>query len=124
MEKLAKETGTQPSELMALYNAESGGIDPGAKNKSGATGIFQLMFGGKFGDKRYEYTREEFANLSRAEQVKIHRKYLEEHRFFEKGGSGITDVSMANIASLQNLVKMKMNLSIVILLKNMNKIKI
>ena len=98
VEKLAKETGTQPSELMALYNAESGGIDPGAKNKSGATGIFQLMFGGKFGDKRYEYTREEFANLSRAEQVKIHRKYLEEHRFFEKGGSGIADVSMANIA--------------------------
>ena len=98
VEKLAKETGTQPSELMALYNAESGGIDPDAKNKSGATGIFQLMFGGKFGDKRYEYTREEFANLSRAEQVKIHRKYLEEHRFFEKGGSGITDVSMANIA--------------------------
>ena len=98
VEKLAKETGTQPSELMALYNAESGGIDPGAKNKSGATGIFQLMFGGKFGDKRYDYTREEFANLSRAEQVKIHRKYLEEHRFFEKGGSGIADVSMANIA--------------------------
>ena len=98
VEKLAKETGTQPSELMALYNAESGGIDPGAKNKSGATGIFQLMFGGKFGDKRYDYTREEFANLSRAEQVKIHRKYLEEHRFFERGGSGIADVSMANIA--------------------------
>ena len=98
VEKLAKETGTQPSELMALYNAESGGIDPGAKNKSGATGIFQLMFGGKFGDKRYGYTREEFANLSRAEQVKIHRKYLEDTGFFDKGGSGITDVSMANIA--------------------------
>ena len=98
VEKLAKETGTQPSELMALYNAESGGIDPGAKNKSGATGIFQLMFGGKFGDKRYDYTREEFANLSRAEQVKIHRKYLEDTGFFDKGGSGIADVSMANIA--------------------------
>ena len=98
VEKLAKETGTQPSELMALYNAESGGIKTDATNPSGATGIFQLMFGGKFGDKRYGYTREQFKNLSRAEQVKIHRKYLEEHRFFEKGGSGITDVSMANIA--------------------------
>ena len=98
VEKLAKETGTQPSELMALYNAESGGIKPDATNPSGATGIFQLMFGGTFGDKRYDYTREQFKNLSRAEQVKIHRKYLEEHRFFERGGSGITDVSMANIA--------------------------
>ena len=97
VEKLAKETGTQPSELMALYNAESG-IKPDATNPSGATGIFQLMFGGTFGDKRYDYTREQFKNLSRAEQVKIHRKYLEEHRFFERGGSGITDVSMANIA--------------------------
>ena len=99
VEKLAKETGTQPSELMALYNAESGGIDTGAKNKSGATGIFQLMFDpSKPKQKRYGYTREEFKNLSRAEQVKIHRKYLKENRFFEKGGSGIADVSMANIA--------------------------
>ena len=99
VEKLAKETGTQPSELMALYNAESGGIDPGAKNKSGATGIFQLMFDpSKPKQKKYGYTREEFKNLSRAEQVKIHRKYLKDNRFFEKGGSGIADVSMANIA--------------------------
>jgi len=98
VEKLAKETGTQPSELMALYNAESGGIKPDATNPSGATGIFQLMFGGKFGDERYGYTREQFKNLSRAEQVKIHRKYLKDTGFFSKGGSGITDVSMANIA--------------------------
>ena len=99
VEKLAKETGTQPSELMALYNAESGGIKTDATNPSGATGIFQLMFDpSKPKQKRYGYTREEFKNLSRAEQVKIHRKYLKENRFFERGGSGIADVSMANIA--------------------------
>ena len=99
VEKLAKETGTQPSELMALYSAESGGIKTDATNPSGATGIFQLMFDpSKPEQKRYGYTREEFKNLSRAEQVKIHRKYLKEHRFFERGGSGIADVSMANIA--------------------------
>ena len=34
-------------------------------NKEWCTGIFQLMFGGKFGDERYDYTREEFANLSK-----------------------------------------------------------
>ena len=98
VQKLAQETGSKPSELMALYNAESGGLDPRSTNKSGATGIFQLMYGGKFGDVRYGKTREEFKNLSRAEQVKIHRKYLEDAGFFSKGGSGIADVKMANIA--------------------------
>jgi len=98
VQKLAKETGTKPSELMALYNAESGGLSPRSTNPSGATGIFQLMFGGKFGDVRYGKTREQFKNLSRAEQVKIHRKYLEDSGFFRKGGSGIADVKMANIA--------------------------
>ena len=61
VEKLGKETGTQPSEL-ALYNAESGGIKPDATNASGATGIFQLMFGVTV-EQRYGYTREEFKNL-------------------------------------------------------------
>jgi len=97
VQKLAQETGTKPSQLMALYNAESG-INPRSAISSGATGIFQLMFGGKFGDVRYGKTREEFKNLSRAEQVKIHKKYLEDAGFFGKGGSGIQDVKMANIA--------------------------
>ena len=97
LQKLAQETGTKPSQLMALYNAESG-INPRSAISSGATGIFQLMYGGQFGDVRYGKTREEFKNLSRAEQVKIHRKYLEDSGFFRKGGSGIADVKMANIA--------------------------
>ena len=97
VQKLAQETGSKPSELMALYNAESG-INPRSAISSGATGIFQLMYGGQFGNVRYGKTREEFKNLSRAEQVKIHKKYLEDAGFFGKGGSGIEDVKMANIA--------------------------
>jgi hypothetical protein len=99
VQKLAKETGSKPSELMALYNAESG-INPRSAIDSGATGIFQLMYGGDFGDRRLDaqYTREEFQNLSRAEQVKAHREYLEDTGFFSGGYSGIADVKMANIA--------------------------
>lgn len=95
--KLAGETGTKPSELLAMYNAESR-LDPKAVNpKSGATGLFQLMFGGQFGDVRYGLTQEQFRNLSRADQVRIHRRYLEDTGFFEKGYKGIANVKTANI---------------------------
>ena len=97
--KLSKETGTKPSELMGFYNAESSGINTRAKNSSGATGIFQLMFNPNDpNDKRYGYTREQFANLSRGDQVRAHRQYLKETGFFKKNASGIADVKMANIA--------------------------
>lgn len=97
--KLAGETGSKPSELLAMYNAESGGIKTKAKNKSGATGLFQLMFDPDDpNDKRYGYTREQFTNLSRGDQVRAHRRYLVEAGFFKKGGSGIADVKVANIA--------------------------
>lgn len=97
--KLAAETGTKPSELMGMYNAEATGINTKAKNASGATGIFQLMFNPDDpNDKRYGYTREQFANLSRGDQVRAHRRYLKEAGFFDKGGSGIADVKVANIA--------------------------
>jgi hypothetical protein len=98
VKKLAAETGAKPSELLALYQAESG-ISPTAKNSSGATGIFQLMFDPKNpNDKRYGKTREEFASMSRADQVKAHRKYLEEVGFFSKGYKGLTNLKVANIA--------------------------
>jgi len=96
--KLAGETGTTPSELMSMYNAESK-LDPKARNASGATGLFQLMFDPDDpNDKRYGKTRDEFSALSRADQVRAHRKYLTEAKFFEKGGSGLADVKTANIA--------------------------
>lgn len=98
VKKLAAETGAKPSELLALYQAESG-ISPTAKNPSGATGIFQLMFDPKNpNDKRYGKTREEFASMSRADQVRAHRKYLEEVGFFSKGYRGLTNLKVANIA--------------------------
>jgi hypothetical protein len=95
--KLSAETGTTPSELMSLYQAESK-LNTKARNDSGATGLFQLMFGGQFGDTRYGLTRDEFSNLSRADQVRIHRKYLKDAGFFDKGGKGLYDVKTANIA--------------------------
>jgi hypothetical protein len=95
--KLAAETGAKPSELLALYQAESG-IRPNAKNPSGATGIFQLMFDpNNPDDKRYGKTREEFASMSRADQVRAHRKYLEEVGFFKGGYKGLTNLKVANI---------------------------
>lgn len=98
VQKLSKETGTKPSELMALYQAESG-IRPTAKNKSGATGIFQLMFDpNNPNDKRYGKTREEFASMSRADQVRAHRRYLEEVGFFKSGYKGLANLKVANIA--------------------------
>ena len=98
VQRLAKRMNMKPSELLALYNAESR-LDPNAvnqKNKS-ATGLFQLMFGGDFGDKRYGFTQEEFRNLSRAAQVKVHEKYLEDTKFFETEG-GLENAALANIA--------------------------
>ena len=95
--KLAGETGTTPSELMSMYNAESK-LDPKARNKSGATGLFQLMYGGQFGDVRYGKTRDEFSASSRADQVRAHRQYLTDAGFFKKGGKGLSDVKTANIA--------------------------
>jgi len=98
VQKLAKETGAKPSELMALYQAESG-IRTTAKNKSGATGIFQLMFDpNNPNDKRYGKTREEFSAMSRADQVRAHKKYLEEVGFFKGGYKGLANLKVANIA--------------------------
>jgi len=100
VQALAKETGAKPSELMAMYNAEGGGIDPKSKNpKSGATGIFQLMFNRSDPtSKRYGYTREEFTRLSRADQVKIHRQYLKDKNVGPGGHQGIQSIHAANIA--------------------------
>jgi len=97
--KLAKETGAKPSELMAMYHAESGGINPKSKNpKSGATGLFQLMFNtADPTSKRYGYTREEFTKLSRGDQVRIHRQYLKDAGFFDQSDRGIQAVKIANI---------------------------
>lgn len=98
VQRLAKRMNMKPSELMALYNAESG-LDPSIVNSknNAATGIFQLMFGGDFGDKRFGFTQDEFRNLSRASQVKVHEKYLEQAGFFKTDG-GLGNAALANIA--------------------------
>lgn len=97
VQKLAEETGAKPSELMALYQAESG-LDPTAinPNNNAATGLFQLMFSP--GEKRYGKTQEEFASMSRADQVRAHREYLKDTGFFAGDQRGIGAVKVANIA--------------------------
>lgn len=97
VQKLAEETGAKPSELMALYQAESG-LDPTAINpdNKSATGLFQLMFSP--GEKRYGKTQEEFSSMSRADQVRAHREYLKDTGFFAGNQRGIGAVKVANIA--------------------------
>lgn len=97
VKKLAAETGAKPSELMALYQAESG-LDPTRINQSNkaATGLFQLMF--RPGESRYGKTQSEFAAMSRADQVRAHREYLKETGFFSGTNRGISAVKVANIA--------------------------
>jgi len=100
VQKLASDTGTKPSELMALYNAESGMRTYETNPDTGATGIFQLLFDLENPEKKeFGYTREQFKNLSRAEQVRVHRKYLKQNtRFFSGNYSGIEAVNTANFA--------------------------
>lgn len=98
VQKLSKEVGVAPSQLLSLYQAESG-IRPNAKNKGGATGIFQLMYDpNNPKDTRYGKTRDEFASMSRADQVRIHRKYLENTGVKPGKMQGFENVVMANIA--------------------------
>jgi hypothetical protein len=106
--KLAARAKVNPSELMSLYNAESR-LDPSIVNpeNDAATGLFQLMFGGSFGDVRYGYTQEQFRRLSRADQVAIHEKYLQDAGFFRTAG-GMGNLALANIRPA-DLGKLNMN---------------
>ena len=99
VQKLSKEVGVAPSQLLSMYQAESG-INPASKPEGGATGIFQLMFDPKNpNDKRYGLTREQYAALSRADQVKIHRRFLADAGIKPGGLQGFENVMMANIAT-------------------------
>jgi len=98
---MSKKLGIKPSELMSMLSKESGiNIDPTAKTKSGATGIFQLMYDPKNpSEKRFGYTREEFAALSRAQQMDVYNSYIdqvEEDR--NKQIKGVMDTALAQLA--------------------------
>jgi len=99
VQKLSKEVGVAPSQLLSMYQAESG-INPASKPESGATGIFQLMYNpNNPKDTRYGLTREQFAALSRSDQVKIHRRFLKDAGIKPGGLQGFENVTMANIAT-------------------------
>ena len=93
VQKLSKEVGVAPSQLLSLYQAESG-IDPSKATPSGyGGGIFQLM-----NPSAYGFTDEQWRKLSRADQVRVHRKYLANAGVKPGGKQGFENVTMANIA--------------------------
>lgn len=98
---MSKKLGIKPSQLLSLLSKESGiNIDPKSKNKSGATGIFQLMFDPKNDqDRRFGYTREEFAGLSRAQQMDVYNEYIDQvQKEQNKQIQGTMDTALAQLA--------------------------
>lgn len=93
VQKLSKEVGVAPSQLLSLYQAESG-IDPSKATPSGfGGGLFQLMDPSKYG-----FTDQQWRSLSRADQVRVHRKYLSNVGVKAGGKQGFENVVMANFA--------------------------
>lgn len=97
---IADQIGIKPSQLLSLLSGESGAdIDPRAQNKSGATGIFQLMFDpDRPEQKRYGVTREEMLNMSRAQQMDIYAQYLSDQQRMFGDIQGTLDASLAQLA--------------------------
>lgn len=94
VQKLSKEVGVAPSQLLSLYQAESG-IDPSKATPSGfGGGLFQLMDPSKYG-----FTDQQWRSLSRADQVRVHRKYLSNVGVKAGGKQGFENVVMANFCS-------------------------
>lgn len=93
VQKLSKEVGVAPSQLLSLYQAESG-IDPSKATPGGnGGGLFQLKDPSKYG-----FTDQQWRSLSRADQVRVHRKYLSNTGVKQGGKQGFENVVMANIA--------------------------
>ena len=98
---MSKKLNVKPSELLSMLSKESTtAIDPKAKNQSGATGIFQLMYNPNDAkQKRYGYTREEFMNLSRAQQMDVYDQYLQDvQKQFKKYPRDVIDLSLSQLA--------------------------
>lgn len=98
---MSKKLNVKPSELLSMLSKESSpSIDPKAKNKSGATGIFQLMYNPDDAQqKRYGYTREEFLNLSRAQQMDVYDQYLQDvQKQFKKYPANTLDLGLSQLA--------------------------
>lgn len=98
---MSRKLNIKPSELLSMLSKESTEkIDPRAKNKSGATGIFQLMFNPKDPfQERYGYTRDEFLNLSRAQQMDVYDQYLQDvQKQFKKYPQDTIDLALSQLA--------------------------
>lgn len=91
----AKRLGMNPNDLAAVISFETGGtFSPNKRNpKSSATGLIQFMRG-KDGTY-YGMTRDQFGNLSFAEQMKYVERYFKELRFSANRKAGVADVYTA-----------------------------
>lgn len=94
----AQRLGMNPNDLAAVISFETGGtFSPNKRNPySSATGLIQFMRGsGGTKGKYYGMTRDQFGNLSFAEQMKYVEKYFRANGFTAGKKVGVADVYSA-----------------------------
>lgn len=94
----AQRLGMNPNDLAAVISFETGGtFSPNKRNPySSATGLIQFMRGsGGTKGKYYGMTRDQFGNLSFAEQMKYVEKYFRANGFSAGKKVGVADVYSA-----------------------------
>ena len=85
IEKLAKKRGISTSELYKVIQGESG-FNPTARNKSGATGLFQIM---PDSAKELGVSTGQILKMTPAQQVDLYDKYLGRWGYSSKNRLGI-----------------------------------
>jgi hypothetical protein len=91
IEKLAKKRGLSTSELYKVIQGESG-FNPTARNKSGATGLFQIMPGSA---KELGVSTDQILKMTPAQQVDLYDKYLGRWNYSSKNRLGIMQAAPA-----------------------------
>ena len=91
IEKLAKKRGISTSELYKVIQGESS-FNPTARNKSGATGLFQIMPGSA---KELGVSTGQILKMTPAQQVDLYDKYLGRWNYSSKNRLGIMQAAPA-----------------------------
>jgi len=91
VEKLAEKRGISTSEIYKIIQGESG-FKPTAQNKSGATGLFQLM---PASAKELGYSTSDIKKMSPSQQVDLYDKYLDRWSYSNKNRLGIMQAAPA-----------------------------
>ena len=91
VEELAQKRGITTSEVYKVIQGESG-FNPKAKNKSGATGLFQFM---PATAKMLGVTTSDILKMSPAQQVALYDKYLDKWNYSSSNRLGIMQAAPA-----------------------------